>query len=241
MSFFFNSKKKIVSLLEGCVDIHCHILPNLDDGAKTLDETHDMLELYKDLGYKKIIATPHILKGTYPNTKETISERFREISKENGLEMISGAAAEYMLDEDFEVYLEQGNLLPLKDDYILIEMSYFQQPANLRQIIFKMQHKGFRPVLAHPERYNFINNSGEFRELKGIGCLFQLNLLSLSKHYGLMVQKKAFTLLKKGLYNFMATDAHHVRHLQEIKEIEVPKSLYENMGKLAANNVEVFM
>ncbi len=243
MNFFFTPKKKIFPLLKGGVDIHCHILPGLDDGAKTIDHTREMLVAYKDLGYEKIIATPHILKGTYPNTKETIFGRFKEISNDLNLDtkLISGAAAEYMLDEDFEVFLEEGSLLPLKDNYILIEMSYFQQPANLQKIIFKLMHKGFLPVLAHPERYNFIKDFESFRELKSIGCLFQLNLLSLTDHYGAMIRKKAFLLLKNNMYDFVATDAHHVNHLREIKEIEIPKSLYENVERLTSKNVNVFM
>ncbi|HET8838991.1 MAG TPA: CpsB/CapC family capsule biosynthesis tyrosine phosphatase [Flavobacteriaceae bacterium] len=243
MNFFFNSKKKITPLLRGGVDIHCHILPGLDDGAKTMEETRGMLQEYGNLGYKKIIATPHILKGTYPNTKETIFGRFKEISQQlpDEMNLVYNAGAEYMLDEDFEIFLEEGNLLPLKDKYVLIEMSYFQQPANLQQLVFKMLHKGFSPILAHPERYNFINNLEAFRQLKKMGCLFQLNLLSLTDHYGPMIKKKAFRLLKNDLYDFMATDAHHVNHLKKIGEIAVPKRLFQKVEKLTSENAKVFM
>lgn len=242
MNFFFNSKKKITPLLRGSVDIHCHILPGIDDGAKTIGETRGMLQEYQNLGFKKIIATPHILKGTYPNTKESILARFNEISQEfpGDMKLISNAAAEHMLDEDFEIFLEGGSLLPLKDNYVLIEMSYFQQPANLQQLVFKMLHKRFIPVLAHPERYNFINNLESFRKLKNMGCLFQLNLLSLTDHYGPMTKKKAFLLLKNDLYDFMATDAHHINHLKKIGEITVPKKMFKKVERLTLENTKVF-
>lgn len=243
MNFLFNQKKKILPLLSGSVDIHCHILPGIDDGSKSVAESKVMIDAYHELGFKKIIATPHIMKGTYPNTKETISNSFEELKKGlgNQVNLIHNTAAEYMIDEDFEGFLDAGSLLPLKDKFILVEMSYFQQPINFQQNIFKLLHNGFVPILAHPERYNFIKNIEEYYELKAFGCMFQLNLLSLTDHYGEIVRKKASLLLKKNLYNFLATDAHHVRHLMEIKEIGVSKAMFSQIEQVSQKNIDVFM
>lgn len=200
-----------------------------------------MLLAYHELGFKKIIATPHILKGSYPNTKETILPAFENVTTNlKELNIISNASAEHMLDEDFERMLKEEQLLTLKDNYVLVEMSYFQKPVNLKEIIFNMEHKGYIPVLAHPERYNFIKTIEEYQDLKKIGCLFQLNLLSLSKHYGPEVQKKADLLLKNDMYNFAGTDAHHEKHLKKIGQIAISKKNFSKLGGIIENTTSVF-
>lgn len=241
MNFFFKSRKNIAPLLKGFVEIHCHVLPGLDDGSKNLKDTEKMLLAYHELGFKKIIATPHILKGSYPNTKETILPAFENVTTNlKELNIISNASAEHMLDEDFERMLKEEQLLTLKDNYVLVEMSYFQKPVNLKEIIFNMEHKGYIPVLAHPERYNFIKTIEEYQDLKKIGCLFQLNLLSLSKHYGPEVQKKADLLLKNDMYNFAGTDAHHEKHLKKIGQIAISKKNFSKLGGIIENTTSVF-
>lgn len=239
MNFFFNTKKNILPLLNGFVDIHCHILPGLDDGAKTVDDSREMLSAYKDMHFKKLIATPHILQGSYPNTKTSIFDAFEKLNRETE-NIVEHAAAEHMLDEGFEVLLKENNLLPLKENYVLVEMSYFQKPVNLSELIFKMEHQGYVPVLAHPERYNFIKNMEEFRHLKKTGCLFQLNLLSLSKHYGPQVQEKANLLLKHDFYDFAATDAHHTKHLNKISQISISKKQYSKLEEITTRTTQVF-
>lgn len=238
----FQRKKNIAPLLEGFVDIHCHVLPGLDDGAKNIADTKEMLAAYRQLGYKKIIATPHVLKGSYPNRKETIYPAYDKVCAEaKALNIISNPAAEHMLDEDFETLLKDKGLLPLKDNYVLVEMSYFQKPTNLTEIIFNMEHKGYIPVLAHPERYNFIKDIKEFKDLKKRGCMFQLNMLSLSKHYGPHVQRKANLLLKNDFYDFAATDAHHKRHLDKISEIKISKKRYEKLDSIIKKTSATFV
>lgn len=241
MNLFFLQKKNILPLLQGSVDIHCHVLPGLDDGAKNMEDSRSMLLAYKKYGVKKIIATPHILKGSYPNTAETIIPAFKKVMSElKEINIISNASAEHMLDEDFETMLQKGELLPLKDNYLLIEMSYFQKPINLNELIFNIEHKGYIPVLAHPERYNFIRTLQEFQDLKKRGCLFQLNLLSLSHHYGPHVHKKASLLLKHDLYDFAATDAHHTKHLHKIAQITVPKKTYSKLERILQQTASIF-
>lgn len=244
MSFSFGLKKSISPLLKGFVDIHCHILPGLDDGAKNIEDTVLMLEEYEKMGVKKVIPTPHILKGSYPNTQKSISEAFEkmnfELKKDGILNPITNFSAEHMLDENFENMLQKKELLVLKDNYVLIEMSYFQKPINLEELIFNIGHQGYRPVLAHPERYNFIKNLYEYSELKKRGCFFQLNLLALDKHYGVSVQKKAFDLLKKGWYEFAATDAHHKLHLSKIPKITLSGKNFSRLEKTMNNTIRIF-
>lgn len=240
MNLFFNPKRNIATLLHGFVDIHCHVLPGLDDGAKNMDATRSMLQTYHNMGVQKVIATPHILKGSYPNTGETIGAAFDKVLSEIGESIIYNASAEYMMDEDFETMLARKELLPLKHNYVLVEMSYFQKPLNLKELIFNLEQQGYIPVLAHPERYNFIKTIEEFQDLKKRGCRFQLNLLSLSAHYGPEIQKKASLLLKHDMYDFTATDAHHEKHLIKIAQISVSKKVFPKLKEIINNTVETF-
>ena len=241
MIFF---KKKEISLIdffpEGFVDIHSHLLPGIDDGAKSLDNSIELISKMSSYGIKNIITTPHVLGTVYPNSSETIKSKLKEIQDElinRGIKDVSiRAAAEYMLDEQFSLLLEKGDILTLKDNYILVEMSYFNAPINLYDILFEIQLKGYKPILAHPERYNFYHNSFDnYNKLKKAGCLFQLNLLSLTEQYGKGVQKISNQLLKENLYDFVGTDAHHHNHLELLKKIGTKKNL-EKINKLMINN-----
>ena len=230
--FFF--KQKEIPLNEffpkGFIDIHSHVLPGIDDGASNIDDSIALLEKMASFGIKNFITTPHVLGDVYPNTTVTIKQKLKEVQEElikrNITDISISAAAEYMLDEQFSNRLEQDDLLPLKDKYILVEMSYFRPPINLFDILFQMQLKGYKPVLAHPERYNtYHTNYRMYQKLKNAGCLFQLNLLSLTEHYGKGVQKTAEKLLKDNLYDFVGTDAHHLNHLALLQKTGTKKNL----------------
>ncbi len=230
--FFF--KQKEIPLNEffpkGFIDIHSHVLPGIDDGASNIDDSIALLEKMASFGIKNFITTPHVLGDVYPNTTVTIKQKLKEVQEElikrNITDISISAAAEYMLDEQFSNRLEQDDLLPLKDKYILVEMSYFSPPINLFDILFQMQLKGYKPVLAHPERYNtYHTNYRMYQKLKNAGCLFQLNLLSLTEHYGKGVQKTAEKLLKDNLYDFVGTDAHHSNHLALLQKTGTKKNL----------------
>ena len=147
------------------------------------------------------------------------------------------AAAEYMMDEQFSALLEDNQeLLTLKDNFVLVEMSYFSPPINLFDILFQLQLKGYKPVLAHPERYNSYHNNFEiYYKLKKAGCLFQLNLLSLTEQYGKGVTKTAEKLLKENVYDFVGTDTHHMNHLRLLKKIST-KSNLKKLSNLLENN-----
>jgi protein-tyrosine phosphatase len=243
MLFF---KKKEIPLDElfpkGFVDIHSHLLPGIDDGAKDLQNSIELIKKMYSYGIKNFITTPHVLGDVYPNSSTTIKEKLEEVKNElvrQGLNDITfRAAAEYMMDEQFVERLKNNDILPLKDNFILVEMSYFNAPYNLYDILFEVQLKGYKPVLAHPERYNFYHNDFEnYYKLKKSGCLFQLNLLSLTEQYGKGVKKTAEKLLEKGMYDFVGTDTHHRNHLSLLKKIGTKKNKKE-LKSLLDNNIK---
>ncbi|MDB0602029.1 histidinol phosphatase [Tenacibaculum maritimum] len=235
MIFF---KRKLIPLKEvfpeGFVDIHSHLLPGIDDGAKNMENSIELIAKMRSYGIKNLITTPHVLGDLYPNSSEIIKEKLEEVKlelKKKKMKDISiRAAAEYMMDEQFLERLKNDDILTLKDNFILVEMSYFNAPYNLYEILFDIQLKSYKPVLAHPERYNFYHNNFEsYYKLKKSGCVFQLNLLSLTEQYGKGVQRVAKRLLKEGMYDFVGTDTHHHNHLNLLEKIgnkKIVKSIY---------------
>ena len=239
----FFSKKRIPLtdfFTNSFVDIHSHLLPGIDDGAKDIDTSIALILKMASYGIKNFITTPHVLGSVYPNSTAVIKEKLVVVQKELEKREIKGisiqAAAEYMLDEEFSALLEQKDILVLKDNYILVEMSYFSAPMNLYELLFKIQLKGYKPVLAHPERYNFYHSDFKsYYKLKQAGCLFQLNLLSLTDQYGKGVQKISEKLLKENLYDFVGTDTHHQNHLALLPKIGTKKTL-DKITHLLSNN-----
>ena len=219
---FFRKTINLKTLVpKGFTDIHSHVLPGIDDGAKTMDDSIALIKKFQELGIHKIITTPHVMGGVWPNSTVVIKSKLQEVKErlqEEGITEFSiEAAAEYMLDENFIELLEKKDLLPVKENKILVEMSYLNPPSNLFDTMFAMQIAGYKPVLAHPERYNFYHmDKAKYSDLKRAGVLFQLNLLALTKYYGLPVQKTALYLLEKNMYNCVGTDAHHLRHLESM-------------------------
>ena len=238
---FFKKKIPLTDFFtDGFVDIHSHLLPGIDDGAKDVDTSIALLLKMASYGIKNFITTPHVLGSVYPNSSEVIRQQLAAVKKELEKREIKDisiqAAAEYMLDEEFSALLDQKDILVLKDNYILVEMSYFSAPINLYELLFKIQLKGYKPVLAHPERYNFYHTDFKsYYKLKQAGCLFQLNLLSLTDQYGKGVQKTSEKLLKENLYDFVGTDTHHQNHLELLPKIGTKKTL-EKIKHLLNNN-----
>ena len=220
--FFFRKKINLKDLLpKEYTDIHSHVLPGIDDGAKTMDDSIDLIKKFKDLGIHKIITTPHVMEGVWSNSSDEILSKLEEVKNRLQQEGITNfsieAAAEYMLDENFIVLLEKKDLLPIKENKILVEMSYLNPPTNLFVVLFAMQIAGYKPILAHPERYNFYHmDRTKYADLKHAGALFQLNLLALTKYYGVNIQKTALYLLENNMYDCVGTDAHHLRHLESM-------------------------
>src|SRR5690606_20815679 len=178
MLSIFKKKEYLKDHIEGLIDIHNHILPGIDDGAPTIEDSMILIRSFQNLGVTNFICTPHIMNDYYPNTPATISaalEKLRTaLAISNDLQKIKlHAAAEYMMDQHFMELLEGGEILPLKDNFILVEMSYFQAPINLKEILFQLQTRGYKPVLAHPERYAYYHSKDlrKFEDLKNRGCL----------------------------------------------------------------------
>jgi len=247
MISIFRKKEFLIDQLEGITDIHNHILPGIDDGAATIDDSILLLEKFKNLGITKFIATPHIMNDFYPNTSETIKEALDKlkdkIDKTDSLKNTEiRFAAEYMMDQSFLDLLHEHKLLTLKDNMVLVEISYFQAPINLSEILFKLQTSGYRPVLAHPERYAFYHSKdlSKYKNLKERGCLFQLNALSLTQHYGGDMQKIAYKLLEAGMIDFIGTDTHRVQHLEKLSNTVIPRKNKDSVYKMISKTREYF-
>ncbi|HEU4496223.1 MAG TPA: CpsB/CapC family capsule biosynthesis tyrosine phosphatase [Flavobacterium sp.] len=233
--FFFSKAKPILKdLIEDYVDIHSHLLPGIDDGSKDFDNTLGLINSLLDIGFRQFTATPHIIKNIWDNDRISIEnaaastvEKLHEVN----LNVPFKAAAEYMMDESFSKLVASEPLLAIKDNFVLVEMSYINPPMQLYDILFEVRIAGYQPVLAHPERYLFYhNNFEEYKKLKKAGCLFQINLLSSVGYYGKNVAKTAQLLLEKGMIDFTGSDVHHENHTKSFNrklEIADSKSLKE--------------
>jgi tyrosine-protein phosphatase YwqE len=221
------------------VDIHAHLLPGIDDGAKTISDSLVLINGMQAIGIDQFIATPHVMSSVWENTRTGIEAKLTEtnpqlLTQNSSVQLT--AAAEYMMDGTFLDLLRKEQLLTLKDNYVLVEMSYLSAPIQLYDIIFEIQLEGYKPVLAHPERYLFYHkNTREYHKLKQQGCLFQLNLLATVGYYGINVTQAAETILQKGMYDFVGTDVHHQNHLKALSQRIKTKGL-ENLKEAFSNN-----
>lgn len=218
--FSFFSKAKAIpfdfSVLR--TDMHSHLLPGIDDGSPDLETSVELVKGMVSLGYKKLVTTPHILWDMYKNTPEIIQGKLtllREAVAAAHIEVEIQAAAEYFLDDHVENLLKNKEpLLTIKDNIVLTEFSMLHQPFGVKEILFEMQMQGYQPIIAHPERYVYLERDKDFyNELRDAGCLFQLNILSLTGGYGRAVNDLAQYLVKNDFYSYVGTDLHHARHL----------------------------
>jgi protein-tyrosine phosphatase len=195
-------------IFRGFTDWHCHILPGVDDGVRTMDESLEALRLYEECGVESVWLTPHVMEDI-PNTTARLRERFAELRTVYQGTVKLHLAAENMLDTLFEERLEADDLLPIgeKGDCLLVETSCFNPPMGLLSLLKRILSKGYYPLLAHPERYQYMDGP-DYRALKEAGIAFQLNLPSLAGMYGRAVQKKVASLLKAGMYDLTGSDLH---------------------------------
>lgn len=217
------------------VDMHSHLIPGIDDGVKTAEESVAMIRGLQDLGFDKLITTPHVMADTYRNTIDTIENGLlmvRKALQDAGISAEIEVAAEYMLDDRFPQLLEKQDLLTIGSNYLLVEMSYFTEPLNLEQLLFDIQTSNYKVILAHPERYSFwYNRKDRYQDMLDRQVYLQLNLLSLAGYYGKDVQKMAEWLLDNDMYSFAGTDLHNDLYLQALKKLQyspVLKKLMEN-------------
>jgi tyrosine-protein phosphatase YwqE len=214
----FHKRKQKRTVRPLLVDVHSHLIPGIDDGSSSMEESLELIGIMSEMGYQKIITTPHVMNDFYPNTAEDIrnqAQRLRTHVEAAGIDMEIAAAAEYYLDEHFmQMLQEKEDMLTFGENYLLFETSFLNQPAYLQEGIFQIISNGMRPVMAHPERYLFVQNSPEMLwDLMDRGLLLQINTISLSGYYSKAAKKVAELLIDEKAVSFLGTDCHHKKHL----------------------------
>lgn len=207
-------------------DMHSHLIPGIDDGSPDLDTSVLLIKGFVDLGYKKLITTPHIMWDMYRNKREDILDRYtilQERVRRENIDVEIKVAAEYFLDDYFKTLLvNREPLLPIMDNLVLVEFSMANEPIDLKEILFEMQLQGYQPVIAHPERYCYNErNTGFFSDMKISGYLFQLNILSLAGAYGNSAKMLAQYFIKNNYYEFAGSDLHNLRQLKMMSDPSV--------------------
>lgn len=199
--------------------MHSHVLPGIDDGAQTPEESVFLIRKMMEMGISKIIATPHVMIDYYRNTPETINNALAILKQElhkQQIDITIEAAAEHYFDETFEERVNTGNLMLMGDNYVLFEFSFISKPLNVIPVLQKMRDNGYKPILAHPERYPYLSID-ELKNLRSWGCNLQLNTISLTGYYGPQVKKAAEDMVDNQMIDFISSDMHHPRHAEALK------------------------
>ncbi len=224
-SFFKKNKKEtqLPAILPLLVDLHSHLIPGIDDGAKSIYDSLELIKALKTVGYRKLITTPHIMLDNYKNTPNSILEGLQKLLEElliRDIPMEIEAAAEYYVDEGFLKLIRKNELLAIAGKYILFETSYIHRPYQLEEVIFEIEAAGYTPLLAHPERYRYIKNKEEeYRHLKSLNVQFQVNINSLNGYYGSVAQKNAQFLSNNGMIDFLGSDTHNIHQVENLKKV----------------------
>lgn len=209
-------KSKEASVLPFSTDIHCHVIPGVDDGSPDAATSADLIERMGAWGIDRIFASPHVTQGVYENTPETLAPALESLKREltaRAIDIEVAHHAEYRMDDFSIAQFEAGNVMAMPGDYVMIENPFVSEAWFIDKIIFDLQVKGYRPVLAHPERYSYYyNNRQRYKELHNAGALFQVNVLSLAGAYGKEQVAMAEHLIDAGLVDFLGTDLHNSRH-----------------------------
>lgn len=220
-------------------DMHSHLIPGIDDGSRSMDETIAMLAKFESLGYKKIITTPHVMSEVYPNTPDIILEglkHVRDTAEALGIGLEIEAAAEYYFDDSLVEKVKEGTVLTFGDRYVLVEFSFHTAPVYENTLFFEMQIANYKPVLAHFERYSYYHGSlDKAIELREKGVNIQVNLNSLTGHYGPEVRKQAQRLIDNGLVDFVGSDCHRIQH-QLMLEEHLSDPYFHKLGSLNLKN-----
>lgn len=230
MFSFGSIKIRKSGLFEGAVDSHCHILPGVDDGFQKIEDSLAALAEYEELGIRRVFLTPHVMEDI-PNSPESLRERFKELRDAYSGTVRIELASENMMDSLFTERLDEGNVIPLPENRLLVETSFFNPPIGMDSILEAIKAKGFTPVLAHPERYIYMSDK-DYRGLKDKGVLFQLNLFSLSGHYGDGARAKALKLLSDGCYELAGTDLHRLSSLDGFLDSSLKKGIVSKVKDL---------
>ncbi len=236
LSFYSRGKNEpSLGLSSLVVDIHSHLIPGIDDGAKEMQESLELIKELSNLGYRKLITTPHIMHDAYRNTPADILQRLDDLRtniSKSGLDIEIECAAEYYLDEYFIQLLKKGDILTFGSNYLLFETSFAARPYALHEQIFLMKSLGYQPVLAHPERYAYMHDDfEEYKRIKEMGVLFQINLNSLTGYYTSAVKKAAEWLIENSLVDFAGSDTHKMRHIDFLKNVQTQPTFQKLLSK----------
>ena len=212
----FKSKPTLKEIIpNGFIDIHSHILPGIDDGPKNINQSLELINEMKKIGFSKIIGTPHTYQGLYNNTSDSIKKSFEIIESKISKDIEVCYASEYLIDLPLVKKIENNSILCLKDNFVLVELPFFNMPMNSYEIIFKIITNGYRPILAHPERYKYLfDDFNKFKKLKKVGCLFQLNIFSIVGYYGDDILNISKKLLREEMIDFIGSDIHNINNLK---------------------------
>ena len=221
-------------------DMHSHLIPGIDDGAQDMDQTIAMLAKFESLGYKKVVTTPHIMTDSFPNNPEIILsglEKVKNEIKKVGIEIEIEAAAEYYFDETLMPKIKNKELLTFGDNYVLVEFAFHSPPQFLDQLFFELKTHGYRPVIAHFERYlYYLGKIDKAEKWRSEGINIQINLNSLFGQYGPEVQKQVEKLIDEGQFDFVGTDCHRIEHLM-ILEKNLSSPYLHKIGKYLVKNM----
>lgn len=223
MSIFNIFSKKEPLKLPFTTDIHCHIIPGVDDGSPDLETSVKLVRHMQSWGISRIIASPHVTEETFENTAETLDPPLESLNKELarlGINIPVTRSSENRIDDYFRMLLDKGLVKTLPNDYILVECSFIQEPWELDQFLYELRVKGLRPILAHPERYFYFHERdyGRYKQLHDMGTYFQVNVLSLAGGYSKTEKKVAEGMIERGMVDFLGTDLHNFRHVGVIEE-----------------------
>jgi protein-tyrosine phosphatase len=239
MLSIIKSKHFVKDLMpDNYIDIHNHLLPNIDDGAKTIEETTSLITRMKEINIAAAFATPHTFYGRWDNSISSIKKAYDSIIENDyNNSFLKGYASEYMLDSTLMERIKKEKLLCIKDSFVLVEFHLYNNPIDLYELLFELKIKDYKIIIAHPERYLYFHNDfKKFIKLKKFGVYFQLNLLSLTGYYGKEIQKTAGKLLELDMYDFSGTDIHNENHINELIKKPILFSNKNKIGDLLQKN-----
>lgn len=223
IEFAYNGQPLVNDMSFLGADMHSHFLPGIDDGAQTIEDSIELITQMQQLGYKRIVTTPHIKVDNYPNTSNIILSQLAEVKHalaERGINMPIHAAAEYYIDDYFLTLLDTEPLLTIWKNEVLVEISFMFEPIQLGEIIFRLTSRSYQPIMAHPERYMYYHQDfDKYEELKNRGCYLQMNINSLMGYYGKAVKQVAEKLFSMGMYDYVGSDMHNIKHAEVVHSI----------------------
>lgn len=219
----FKKKNKECAKLFYSTDVHCHILPGVDHGAKTVEDSLELLRVQQEMGIKRVILTSHVTAETFENTPETLRPAFQLLKKAveetEDLNVELFLSAEYRMDEFWNKQYEQNNQIAMPGNYILLENSFQQELLGLNELMFDLKVKGYKPILAHPERYGYYAvRKQRLEQLHNMGIKFQVNLLSLAGYFGNHCRETALWIAKNGMADMLGSDMHGMEHADVIRD-----------------------